>query len=84
MIGTKTDTKQRIQLARVDSVDRQNDIETVRELMFDGGINITSERIERVLRPTSLVPTRVRGCYFVVPGPTNHMFPVERLFGTTI
>lgn len=60
MIGSKTDTKQRIRLARVDSEDRQEKIELARKLMFEGGVNITSEKIERLLRPTSLVPTRVR------------------------
>lgn len=59
MIGTKTDTKQRINLARVDSEDRREKIEHARKLMFEGGVNITSDKIERLLRPTSLVPTRV-------------------------
>src|SRR5258705_204202 len=59
MIGTKTDAKQRTNLARVDSQDRRNKIELVRRMMFEGGVNITSERIETFMRPTSLVPTRV-------------------------
>lgn len=59
MIGTKTDVKQRIKLARVDTQNRRNKIELARRMMFEGGVNITSERIETVLRPTSLVPTRV-------------------------
>jgi hypothetical protein len=59
LIGTKTDTKQRIQLARVDNEDRKYKIDLVRRMMFEGGVNITSERIETFLRPTSLVPTRV-------------------------
>jgi len=59
MIGTKTDAKQRINLARVDSQDRRHKIELVRRMMFEGGVNITSKRIETILRPTSLVPTRV-------------------------
>jgi hypothetical protein len=60
MIGSKTDTKQRIQLARVDSVNRRNMIEVARRLIFEGGVSVNSERIEVILRPTSLVPTRVR------------------------
>ena len=60
MIGSKTDTKQRIQLARVDSVNRRKMIEAARRLMFEEGISVNSERIEGILRPTSLVPTRVR------------------------
>jgi hypothetical protein len=59
MIGTKTDTKQRINLARVDSEDRRNKIDITRRLMFESGVNITSSKIENLLRPTSLVPTRV-------------------------
>jgi hypothetical protein len=64
MIGTKTDTKRRITLARVDNENCQEKIEVARKLMFEGGVNITSEKIERLLRPTSLVPTRV--CFFYV------------------
>jgi hypothetical protein len=59
-IGTKTDTKLRIKLARVDSEDRREKIEIARKLMFEGGFNITSSKIEDILQPTSLVPTRVR------------------------
>jgi hypothetical protein len=59
MIGTKTDTKQRIRLARADSVQRRAKIESARKLLFDSGLSITNERIEYLLRPTSLVPTRV-------------------------
>ena len=64
LIGTKTDTKGRIKLARVDSEDRQRKIELVRRMMFEGGVNITSKRIEEFLGPTSLVPTRVRHFFF--------------------
>jgi hypothetical protein len=59
MIGTKTDTKQRINLARIDTEDRRMKIEIARNLMFEHGLNITSSKIETLLRPTSLVPTRV-------------------------
>jgi hypothetical protein len=59
MIGTKTDTKQRIRLTRVDSQDRRRKVEIARKLMFEGGVNITSIKIEDILKPTSLVPTRV-------------------------
>ena len=59
MIGTKTDLKQRTNLARVDSDDRRNKVEVARRMMFEGGVSITNERIETILRPASLVPTRV-------------------------
>ncbi len=64
LIGTKTDTKQRNQLARVDTEDHRQKIELVRRLMFEGGVTITSERIETFLRPKSLTPTRVCRCHF--------------------
>ena len=59
LIGTKTDTKQWVQLARVDSADRQHKIELARRMMFEGGVGITSTGINDLLGPTSLVPTRV-------------------------
>jgi len=62
MIGSKTDSKRRISLARVDSEDRRKKIELARKLMFEAGVNITSSKIDDVLRPTSLVPTRV--CFY--------------------
>ena len=59
LIGSKTDIRQRTQHTRIDNEDRQRKIERVRRMMFEGGVNITNVRIEEVLRPTSLVPTRV-------------------------
>jgi len=59
LIGLKTDLKQRIKLLRMDSDARRETIEIARRLMFEEGINITSKRIEELLRPHSLVPTRV-------------------------
>ena len=59
MIGTKTDSKQRTKLVRIDTEDRRMKIEIARNLMFERGLNITSSKIENLLRPTSLVPTRV-------------------------
>jgi len=64
MIGSKRDTNQRISLRRVDSEDRRHKIELARRMMFKGGINITSKKIEDILRPTSLVPTRVGLIYY--------------------
>jgi hypothetical protein len=62
MIGSKTDSKQRISLARVDSAGRRKKIEIARKLMFEEGVNITSSKIDNILRPTSLVPTRA--CFY--------------------
>ncbi len=59
MIGSKRDTNQRISLMCVDSEDRRQKIELARRMMFEDGVNITSKKIEEILRPTSLIPTRV-------------------------
>jgi hypothetical protein len=59
MIGTKTDSKQRISLARIDSEDSREKVELARKSMFEEGVNITSATIEHLLQPTSLVATRV-------------------------
>ena len=49
----------RVQLKRVDSEARRYDIEVARKMLFEKGINISSVKIERVLGPTSGVPTCV-------------------------
>lgn len=58
-IGSKTDTKMRLILVRKDSEDRREKVEQARMLMFEKGIAITSVKIERILQPQSLTPTRV-------------------------
>jgi hypothetical protein len=63
LIGSKTDVKRRLNLTRVDCEEWQRDVEDARRLIFEKGINITSERVEKILRPESLVPTRV--CYLL-------------------
>jgi len=59
LIGSKTDTRSRLKLVRKDDEARRQKIEAARRLMFEKGVNITSERIEKILRPQSLTPTRV-------------------------
>jgi hypothetical protein len=54
--------RSRLKLIRLDNDARQYDIELVRKMMFEKGINITSVKIDRILGPTSSVPTRV--CVF--------------------
>ena len=55
----EVDKKARQQLARVDSKEIQNMVNRARRLMFEDGINISSVFIDRLLKPHSLVPTRV-------------------------
>ena len=58
-VASKRDMKNRVRLERVDSAARRFDIELVRRLLFEKGINITSVYIARILEGTSGVPTRV-------------------------
>ena len=78
MIGSKRDAKQRISLIRIDSEDRQQKVELARKLMFEGGVNITSERIEKLLRPTSLIPTRV--CFPCAYDTRSHSIVTQNAF----
>ena len=54
------DMRNRVKLERIDTEARCYDIEVVRRMLFEKGINISSVYIDRVLGPTSAVPTRVR------------------------
>ena len=58
-IGSNTDQIQQVKLACVDSKPRRVKIELARRLLFEQGVNITSKRIDDLLQPQSLVPTRV-------------------------
>lgn len=58
-VGSKTDMNNRLKLARVDNATRRFDIELVRKMLFEKGVNITSIKIDRILGPISAVPTRV-------------------------
>jgi hypothetical protein len=54
--------RSRLKLTRVDNDARQYDVELVRKMVFEKGINIASVKVDRILGPTSSVPTRV--CFF--------------------
>ena len=58
-LGMEVDKKARQKLARVDSKEIQNKVNRARRLMFEDGINVSSVFIDRLLKPHSLVPTRV-------------------------
>jgi hypothetical protein len=55
----KSDVKDRQKLARVDSKHIHNKINAVRQMLFVDGKSIKSVFVDRLLQPTSLVPTRV-------------------------
>lgn len=62
----------RLKLARIDNDARQYDVESVRKLIFEKGVNITSVKLDRILGPTSSVPTRV--CVFPFFWMISHKF----------
>lgn len=49
----------RLILVRKDSEARQQKVEKARQLIHEKGIAITSKKIENILQPQSLTPTRV-------------------------
>jgi len=80
LIGSKTDVKQRLNLIRVDSEEQQHDIEDACRLIFEKGVNITSERVEKILRPESLVPTRVCYLFYDHCRHDSHLAMLEHIF----
>jgi hypothetical protein len=54
-----SDRKNRVRLARVDDESRRDTITKARAWMYEGNYSITNERVENLLGPLSLVPTRV-------------------------
>ena len=58
-MGSKSDTRDRLKLVRVDSESRRQKVELARKLLFEKGINVTSVRIKNLLDEQSLTPTRV-------------------------
>ena len=56
-IGSKSDTRDRLKLVRVDSDSRRDAVDSARRLLFEKGVNITSTRIKDILDGESLTPT---------------------------
>ena len=65
--------RNRVKNARIDSDTRQFDIEAVRKMLFEKGINITSVKIDRILGPTSAVPTRVCILLFLLAQDSHYL-----------
>jgi hypothetical protein len=59
-MGTKRDIKCREDLIRIDDELRQKKIEMSRGWIFEKGLIINGNAIDRVLQQESYVPTRVR------------------------
>jgi len=62
------------------SEEQQHDIEDARRLIFEKGVNITSERVEKILRPESLVPTRVCYLFYDHCDHDSHLAMLEHIF----
>jgi hypothetical protein len=58
-LGMEMDKNARQKLVRADSKANQDMVNCARRMMFEDGTNITSVFIDRLLKPQSLVPTRV-------------------------
>lgn len=78
-VGSKTDMNNRLKLARVDNATRRFDIEEVRKMLFEKGINITSIKIDRLMGPISTVPTHVGIFLAIYPPSQSHIFKLECL-----
>lgn len=59
-LGTADDMRARLELARVDSEERRQAILNARKIIYKEGYAVTSDRVEKILKPQSLVPTEVR------------------------
>ncbi|KAF9554100.1 hypothetical protein CPC08DRAFT_672520, partial [Agrocybe pediades] len=57
-IGSKLDMRRRIKLKRIDNSYHWHDVSLIRSWLFEKGMPITSKKIEKILAPTSTVPTR--------------------------
>jgi len=80
-LGMEVDKNARQKLVRADSKAIQNTVNRARQMIFEDGINITSVYIDRLLKPQSLVPTRVRS--FTSPMTLTYVFP-ECFFTSTL
>ena len=77
----EVDKNARQKLVRTDSKAIQDTVNRARQMMFEDGINITSVFVDRLLKPQSLVPTRVSS--FTSPIALTYVFP-ERIFTSTL
>jgi hypothetical protein len=62
-MGTDDDYQKREDLRRTDSKNDQNRIEKARQLIFERGYAIKSDKVENILKSDSSVPTRVGYSY---------------------
>lgn len=58
-MGTKRDAQRRETLKRHDDASKHQKVDMARNFIYNQGRNVDSVAVERVLKPESLVPTRV-------------------------
>lgn len=58
-MGSKTDTRDRLKLERIDSEQQQFDINSARRLIYVEGMPVNGVGVERILGERSMTPTRV-------------------------
>lgn len=63
-MGSDLDMSRRNHI-RLDDERRQQNVEMTRRFIFTGGYGVASAAVERILKPTSMVPTRV--CHLFSP-----------------
>ena len=80
-LGMEVDKNARRKLIRADSKAIQDTVNRARQMIFEDGINITSVYIDRLLKPQSLVPTRVSP--FTSPMALTYIFP-ECIFNSPL
>ena len=65
-------------LEHVDNEAQHYDIEVVREMLFEKGVNISSSKIDQILGPTSAVPTCI--CLLFYHTRHNHLIYLKNTF----
>ena len=59
-MGTEADTQLRDDLKRRDINELREKVDTAHKIIYKDGYAVNSDRVERLLKPESLVPTKVR------------------------
>lgn len=68
-VGTPEDMAVRIDQRRVDNEERQQKVESARQLIYKSGYVVNSDKVDKLLKSESLVATEV--CSFLI---TNVLF----------
>lgn len=64
-MGSDTDRAIREEERRQDNIDRKNKIEKARKIIYTDNLSVNTEKVETLLKPTSLVPTKVGSSLFL-------------------